>query len=132
MSGISSGSTNYFGNLLVNIQGGTSPYLDFLMFSGSSAESGIQWPAPAHGAVTGVTMNITRNSLSSTFTLTLRKNGSNTNLVLTVTSGTTGVVSTGVGSPQVIFNQGDLLDWAVSCSDSSNYISGIPVIEVNI
>lgn len=77
----------------------------------SSTEAPVQVPAATGLTVSHATINVTANTSTTAQNVTFRLNGANSQLVIPVAAGATGLLDSGVTTAYV--NQGDLMDWKI-------------------
>jgi hypothetical protein len=91
-------------------------YSAFMTNTTTTTETPLQFPLPRDGVVKSVKLLPSNNSCTVTSTVTLRKNGVDTSVVLTMPASSTALQTS---SNTVSFVAGDVLTWRTICTTGS-------------
>lgn len=116
-------SASQVGVATVFSAGGTTQYSGFLSSANTTTESQVQWPATRAGTIKSARLITQSNgTCTGTFVATLRKNGVDTNISMTVPSGSFAQVT---DADTVSFAAGDLLSWKTICNTAGSITAHI-------
>jgi len=93
------------------------PFFDIWLDNNQITESEVSRVVPATGIYRAFHLNILANDVDDASVFTLRKNASDTLIVITVPASSTGIFTS--GTTEVEFNEGDAIDWSFSSGSAT-------------
>ena len=110
---------SFIGSAMSWEPGGVSYYPLFSKSDGTSTEARAQTAMPTSGKIKNVTFNAGTNTLTSSATLKVRKNGSDTGVSITIGTGSTGVFTS---SSSVSFDKEDLISFSINSASGTGIL----------